>query len=197
MSRPMKLLLAVWIALLVGGAGWVAWDIARQGNDGLPGAASIGGAFALTDQDGRTVSEADFRGRLTLYYFGFTHCPDACPTALLQVLTAFEKLGAQAEGKVQAVFVTVDPERDTAAVMKQYVESFGPQFIGLTGTAEQIAAAAKSFRVFYRKVPGKDGDYTMDHSSVIYLMDRRGRYLQGFTHNSRAEDIAAAIAKQL
>ena len=193
----MKFLLGVWIALLVGGAGWVAWDIARQGSGDLPGAASIGGPFVLTDHNGREVTDAEFRGRLTFYYFGFTHCPDACPTALLLLQTAFEKVGAPADGKVQAVFVTVDPERDTAALMKDYVESFGPQFVGLTGTAERIAAAAKMFRVFYRKVPGKDGEYTMDHSSVIYLMDRRGRYVQGFTHNSRAEDIAAAIAKQL
>lgn len=193
----MKFLLGVWIALLVGGAGWVAWDIARQGNGDLPGAAAIGGPFRLTDQNGRAVTEADFRGKPTLYYFGFTHCPDACPTALLLLQTAFEKLGTSADGKVQAVFITVDPERDTASVMKEYCESFGPQFSGLTGSPEQIALAAKAYRVFYRKVPGKDGDYTMDHSSVIYLMDRRGRYVQGFTHNSRAEDIAAAISKQL
>jgi cytochrome oxidase Cu insertion factor (SCO1/SenC/PrrC family) len=197
MTRAMKWLLAVWVAVLAGGAGWIAWDIVRASQD-LPGAASIGGPFTLTDQSGKRVTEADFKGRVTLYYFGFTFCPDACPTSMLLAQTALEQLGRRADGKVQVVLVSVDPERDTPAVMKEYVEQFGPQFIGLTGSVDEVAGAARSFRVFYRKVPSKDGGpYLMDHSSVLYLMDRNGRFVQAFTHNSKAEDIAAAVAKQL
>jgi cytochrome oxidase Cu insertion factor (SCO1/SenC/PrrC family) len=197
MTRAMKWLLAVWVAVLVGGAGWIAWDIVQARQD-TPGAASIGGPFTLTDQSGKRVTEADFKGRVTLYYFGFTFCPDACPTSMLLAQTALEQLGKRAAGKVQVVLVSVDPERDTPAVMKEYVEQFGPEFIGLTGSADEVASAARNFRVYYRKVPSKDGGpYLMDHSSVLYLMDRDGRFVQAFTHNSKAEDIAAAVAKQL
>jgi cytochrome oxidase Cu insertion factor (SCO1/SenC/PrrC family) len=197
MTRAMKWLLAVWVAVLVGGAGWIAWDIVQARQD-MPGAASIGGPFSLTDQSGKRVTEADFKGRVTLYYFGFTFCPDACPTSMLLAQTALEQLGKRADGKVQVVLVSVDPERDTPAVLKEYVEQFGPQFIGLTGSADEVASTARNFRVYYRKVPSKDGGpYLMDHSSVLYLMDRDGRFVQAFTHNSKAEDIAAAVAKQL
>jgi cytochrome oxidase Cu insertion factor (SCO1/SenC/PrrC family) len=197
MTRAMKWLLAVWIVVLAGGAGWIAWDIIRAKQD-LPGAASIGGPFTLTDQAGKRVTEADFKGKVTLYYFGFTFCPDACPTSLLLAQTALEELGKRADGKVQVVLVSVDPERDTPAVLKEYVEQFGPQFIGLTGSADEVASAARNFRVYYRKVPSKDGaPYLMDHSSILYLMDRNGRYVQAFTHNSKSADIAAAVAKQL
>jgi protein SCO1/2 len=189
MSKTAKLVLAIWIGVLLVGAGWIVWDIVA--GQGAPGAASIGGSFTLTDQNGRRVTDADFTGKPAIVYFGYTYCPDACPTAL-------EQLGAAAKDKVTVLFITVDPERDTAKVLKEYLENFGPEFIGLSGTPEEIAAAASKFRVFYRKVPGKEGaPYLMDHSSVLYVMDRRGRYVQAFTHNSRASDIAAAVAKLL
>ena len=192
MSRTMKALLGVWIAALVAAAGWIGWD-AVQGNR-----PTIGGPFTLVDQNGRTVTEGTFKGKPTLIYFGFTYCPDVCPTSLLLMQTAIEKLGPDAASKVNLVLITIDPERDTPAVLKGYVENFGPTFIGLTGTPDQIAAAARAFRVYYQKVPGKDGGpYLMDHSSIFYLLDRNGRFVTHFTHETKAETIAAAAGRLL
>ena len=192
MSRTMKALLAVWIAVLVGAAGWIGWD-AWQGKQ--PG---IGGPFALTDQNGRTVTSDSLKGKPTLIYFGYAFCPDVCPTSLLLMETAVEKLGPEAAKKVNLVFITVDPERDTPKLMKGYVENFGPTFIGLTGTTEQIAQVARAYRVYFQRVPGKDGGpYLMDHSSIVYLLDRNGRFVTHFTHEAKAETIAQAVARQL
>jgi protein SCO1/2 len=190
MSRAAKIALAAWIVVLVGFAGWIVVDWSR--NDG--GTPVIGGPFTLTDHNGRTVTEADFKGKPTLIYFGFTYCPDVCPTSLLLMQTAVEQLGEDAEQRVNMVLITVDPGRDTPAVLKDYVGNFGPTMIGLTGTPEQIATVAKEFRVYYRKVESKDGaPYLMDHSSIFYLLDKRGRFVRHFTHQSKAEDIAAAL----
>ena len=192
MSRTMKALLGVWIALLAGAAGWSGWDAWRGGQT------SIGGPFTLVDQNGRTVTEANLRGKPTLIYFGYTYCPDVCPTSLLLMETAIEKLGPDAARKVNLVFITVDPARDTPELLKGYVPNFGPTFIGLTGTPEQVAAAARAYRVYYQKVPGKDGaPYLMDHSSIVYLLDRNGRFVSHFTHEAKAEAIAAGLGRQL
>jgi len=192
MSRTMKALLAVWIAVLVGAAGWIGWD-AWQGKQ--PG---IGGPFALVDQNGKTVTSDNLKGKPTLIYFGYAFCPDVCPTSLLLMETAVEKLGPEAAKKVNLVFITVDPERDTPKLMKGYVENFGPTFIGLTGTTEQIAQVARAYRVYFQRVPGKDGGpYLMDHSSIVYLLDRNGRFVTHFTHEAKAETIAQAVARQL
>jgi protein SCO1/2 len=192
MSRTMKALLAVWIAVLVGAAGWIGWD-AWQGKQ--PG---IGGPFALVDQNGKTVTSDSLKGKPTLIYFGYAFCPDVCPTSLLLMETAVDKLGPDAAKKVNLVFITVDPERDTPKMMKGYVENFGPTFIGLTGTPEQIAQVARAYRVYFQKVPGKDGGpYLMDHSSIVYLLDRNGRFVTHFTHEAKAETIAQAVARLL
>lgn len=188
----MKALLGVWIALLAGAAGWIGWD-AWQG-----GHTSIGGPFTLVDQNGRTVTEASLKGKPTLIYFGYTYCPDVCPTSLLLMETAIEKLGPDTARKVNLVFITVDPARDTPELLKGYVTNFGPTFIGLTGTAEQVAAATRSYRVYYQKVPGKDGaPYLMDHSSIVYLLDRNGRFVTHFTHEAKAEAIASGVQRLL
>ncbi len=188
----MKALLGVWITVLVGAAGWIGWD-ALQG-----GRPSIGGPFTLTDQNGRTVTSDSLKGKPTLIYFGFTYCPDVCPTSLLLMETALEKLGPDAASKVNLVFITIDPERDTPALLKGYVTNFGPTFIGLTGTPEQVAAVARAYRVYYQKVPGKDGGpYLMDHSSIVYLLDRNGRFVTHFTHDAKAEAIATAVGRLL
>jgi protein SCO1/2 len=193
MSRTMKAVLGVWILVLVGAAGWIGWDTWR--GNGQP---SLGGPFSLVDQDGRTVTDADLEGKPTLIYFGYTFCPDVCPTTLLLMETAAEKLGPDGPKKVNLVFITIDPDRDTPKLMKGYVGNFGPTIEGLTGTPEQIAAVAKAYRVYYQKVPGKDGaPYLMDHSSIIYLLDRRGRFVTHFTDQSKAETIAAAVQRQL
>lgn len=188
----MKALLAVWIAVLVGAAGWIGWD-AWQGKQ-----PSIGGPFVLTDQNGKSFSSESLKGKPTLIYFGYTFCPDVCPTSLLLMETAIEKLGPDTPKKVNLVFITIDPERDTRELMKGYVENFGPTFIGLTGTPEQIAQVARAYRVYYQKVPPKDGGpYLMDHSSIVYLLDRNGRFVTHFTHEAKAETIAAAVQRLL
>src|SRR3954469_11983684 len=192
MSRTMKALLGIWIAVLLGAAGWIGWD-AWQGKQ--PG---IGGPFALVDQNGKTVTADSLKGKPTLIYFGYTYCPDVCPTSLLLMETAVEKLGADAAKKVNLVFITVDPERDTPELIKGYVTNFGPTFEGLTGTPEQIAQVARAYRVYFQKVPGKDGGpYLMDHSSIVYLLDRSGRFVTHFTHEAKAETIAGAVQRLL
>jgi cytochrome oxidase Cu insertion factor (SCO1/SenC/PrrC family) len=192
MSRTMKALLGIWIAVLVGAASWIGWD-AMQG-----GQPAIGGPFALVDQNGGTVTNETLKGKPTLIYFGYTFCPDVCPTSLLLMETAIDKLGPDAAKKVNLVFITIDPERDTQKLIKDYVTNFGPTFIGLTGTPEQVAAAARAYRVYFQKVPGKDGaPYLMDHSSIVYLLDRNGRFITHFTHEAKAEAIAAGVGKFL
>jgi protein SCO1/2 len=163
MSRTMKALLGVWIAVLLGAAGWIAWD-AWQGKQ--PG---IGGPFALTDQNGKTVTADNLKGKPTLIYFGYTFCPDVCPTSLLLMENGDRQLGGDAAKKVNLVFITVDPERDTQEVIKGYVPNFGSTFIGLTGTPAQVEQVTRAYRCYSQKVPGKDGaPYLMDHSSIVY-----------------------------
>jgi protein SCO1/2 len=192
MSKGMKAVLAVWIAVLVGAACWIAWDAI---NGTRP---TIGGAFSLIDEDGRAVTQDTYKGKPTLIYFGFTYCPDVCPTSLLLMETALQQLGPDGPKKANALLITVDPERDTPALLKPYVGNFGPTFHGLTGTQAQVDAATKAFRVYYQKVPGKNGGpYLMDHSSIIYLLDKNGRFVTHFTHEAKAETIAAAVAKLL
>jgi protein SCO1/2 len=192
MSKGMKAVLAVWIAVLVGAACWIAWDAI---NGKRP---TIGGSFSLVDQDGRAVTQDTYKGKPTLIYFGFTYCPDVCPTSLLLMETALQQLGPDGPKKANALLITVDPERDTPALLKPYVANFGPNFHGLTGTQAQVDAATKAFRVYYQKVPGKNGGpYLMDHSSIIYLLDKNGRFVTHFTHEAKAESIAAAVAKLL
>ena len=192
MSRTMKALLGIWIAVLVGAASWIGWD-AMQG-----GQPAIGGPFTLVDQNGRTVTNETLKGKPTLIYFGYTFCPDVCPTSLLLMETAIDKLGPDAAKKVNLVFITIDPERDTQKLIKDYVGNFGPTFIGLTGTPEQVAAAGRAYRVYFQRVPGKDGaPYLMDHSSIVYLLDRNGRFITHFTHEAKAEAIAAGVEKLL
>jgi protein SCO1/2 len=160
-----------------------------------PAGSSVGGPFALVDQDGRTVTERDFKGKPFLVFFGFTHCPDVCPTTLFQIS---EILGATGErGRpLRALFVTVDPERDTPSVMKSYLSSFDERIVGLTGTPEAVAGAEKAYKAYARKVPLKDGDYTMEHTGVVYLMDQQGRFVRPFKTDrppaEAAKDLLAA-----
>jgi protein SCO1/2 len=140
-----------------------------------PQSLGIGGPFALTDHRGRAVTERDFRGRPMAIFFGFTYCPDVCPTTLTEMTGFIEALGPEAD-RVQWVFVSVDSERDTPETMATYLAAFDRRIIGLTGTEAQIAAAARAFRVFYRRVPLEGGSYTMDHSASVFLLDAEGRF---------------------
>lgn len=158
--------------------------------------AAIGGPFKLIDQNGRSVTDADFRGEPSLVFFGFTHCPDICPTTLLELSDVLQKLGPDSS-KVHVLFITVDPERDDAASLKDYLSSFNPQLIGLTGDPTEIAAVAKEYRVYYKKVPTDGGDYTMDHSALVYLMDRDGHFVAPFNLRRSPEDAAADLRRYL
>jgi protein SCO1 len=164
----------------------------RTGTSALPSA--IGGSFQLTDQEGRTVSDKDLRGRPYLIFFGFTHCPDVCPTALFDISEVLRNLGPDAD-KTAALFISVDPERDTPAVLKDYLSSFDPHVRGLTGDAAALAAVFKAFRVYYKKVPLEGGDYTMDHTALVYLMDKDGRFVAPFSLKRSAEAAAADLRR--
>jgi len=153
-------------------------------------ASAIGGPFTLTDQDGRAFSDRDLAGKPYLVFFGFTHCPDVCPTTLFDVSEVMRNLGPDAD-KTAALFISVDPERDTPAVLKDYLSSFDPHVRGLTGEPATLAAVFKEFRVYYKKVPLEGGDYTMDHSALVYLMDKGGRFVAPFSLK-RAPEAAAA-----
>jgi protein SCO1/2 len=156
---------------------------------GVAQTAAIGGPFRLTDQNGRTVTDQDFKGRPFLVFFGFTHCPDVCPTTLFEVSEILRKLGADGD-RVRALFITVDPERDTPDKMKEYLSSFDPRLTGLTGDPEAVAAVAKAYRVYFKKVPLDQGGYTMDHTAIVYLMDKDGRFVAPFTSLKRGTDAA-------
>lgn len=158
---------------------------------------TLGGPFSLVDHTGRSVTERDFAGRLLLVYFGFTYCPDVCPTELGTIAAAIDAMGAAGE-RVTPVFVTIDPERDTPAAMADYVARFHPRMVGLTGSAEQVAQAARAFRVYYAKVRPRDaGDYLMDHSSFIYLVGPDGRVRALFRPETAPEAIASSVSAQL
>jgi protein SCO1/2 len=161
-----------------------------------PQVAAIGGPFRLINQDGQTVTDQDFRGRPFLAFFGFTHCPDVCPTTLFEVSEIFRNLGPDAD-RVGAIFFTVDPERDTPAALKEYLSSFDPRLSGLTGGLEDIAGVAKSYRAIYRKVPLEQGGYTMDHTAIVYLMDKQGRFVAPFSLKRTSEASAAELRKHL
>ncbi|GMO44355.1 hypothetical protein TM233_64880 [Bradyrhizobium sp. TM233] len=158
----------------------------------------VGGPFQLIDQTGKPRSEGDFRGRLMLVYFGFTYCPDVCPTDLMAIGQALEQLGPDAEA-VQPVFITLDPERDTAEHLAEYVPLFHPRLLGLTGSPEAIGAAAEAYKVYFARIPiGKGAnDYTVDHTSFIYLMDRDGKYLGFFPPGTSAERMVEIIRPRL
>ena len=155
----------------------------------------VGGPFALQDGAGRTITSDSLRGRPFLVYFGYTHCPDVCPTELAHIADVLTKMGNKA---IPALFITVDPERDTPKVMQDYSSSFGPGIVGLSGGPQAVGAAMRAFRVFARKGPiQSDGGYAMDHSSIVYLMDKTGRFVEALKVERAPEDVAAELASYL
>jgi protein SCO1/2 len=175
------------VILLVSGR--VSAPVAQQ-------VAAIGGPFELTDQNGRTVTERDLKGRPFLVFFGFTRCPDICPTTLFEVSEIMRALGKDAD-RVGALFITVDPERDTPAALKDYLSSFDPHLAGLTGEPAAVAAVAKAYRVYFKKVPLDQGGYTMDHTAIVYLMDKDGRFVSPFNLKRTTEALAADLRRYL
>jgi len=196
MRRSLQTGLLVCGAVVAALAGyWLWWALEGGPQEGRP---AVGGPFELIDGDGRTVTERDFHGRHMLVYFGFTFCPDVCPTTLFSASAALEEIGPALASKVRLVFVSIDPERDTPEVVKDYAAHFHPGTVGLTGTPEQVAAAARAYRIYYRKAaPEEDGGYLVDHSSILFLMDGEGRYVTHFGHEATADDMAAALKRLL
>ena len=157
---------------------------------------SVGGPFQLVNQDGKTVSDADFRGKPLLVFFGFTHCPHICPTTLFEISEIFNRLGKDAE-KVSAIFVTVDPARDTPEKLKLYLSSFHQQISALSGSEAQVEAIKKAYFVYAKRVPLEGGGYTMDHTSVVYLMDKQGKFVAPFNLKRDADAAAADLRRRL
>ncbi len=162
------------------------------------GQALIGGPFSLVDHTGRRVSEKDFLGKPLLVYFGFTNCPDICPSGLQVISAALDKLGDKAD-RVSAIFVTLDPERDTTQKLAEYMKSFSPRVLALTGSPDEVQAVVKAYRVYARKAPdpANPANYSIDHSSFMYLMDAKGKFSRHLPHTTTPEVIAAAITKLL
>ena len=197
----MRFLLLVVIALLAGLAAPRAEPVRRSAAEVMDilmwGREPVGGPFALVDHTGKVRTEQDFRGKLLLVYFGFTYCPDICPTDLQNIGQAIDQLGA-AGARVQPLFITVDPERDTPAHLADYVPMFHPRLIGLTGDAAAIRKAADAYKVYYAKVPNPKGDdYTVDHTAFIYLMGADGEYLGFFPPGTTADRIVQMIGPGL
>jgi protein SCO1/2 len=169
---------------------WIGWS-PHPGNS----ASLIGGPFALQDGDGRTVSDESLRGRPFLVYFGYTHCPDTCPTELARIADVLAKMGDKA---IPALFITVDPERDTARVMQDYTSSFGASITGLSGSPQAIGAVEKAYRVFARKGEVQsDGGYSMDHSSIVYLMGKTGAFVEALNLDRPPEETANELERYL
>jgi protein SCO1/2 len=160
------------------------------------GTPAVGGPFTLVNQDGKQVTEKDFAGAPHLVFFGFTHCPDICPTTLQQVTDVLAALGPKAK-TMKVAFITVDPERDDPATLKTYLSSFDPRITGLTGTPEQVAATEKAYRAYARKVPDAKGDYVMEHTAIVYVMDAQNRFVGALDLSRTPEATAAELSKRI
>ncbi|MGV7219612.1 SCO family protein [Bradyrhizobium sp. UFLA05-112] len=192
-ARPLVIATAFAASLVVG---LLVMFWAMGGVSKVAQPAAIGGPFALTDQNGKTVTDKSLKGKPTLIFFGYTHCPDVCPTSLFEISEVLRAMGKDAD-KVNAYFISVDPERDTPSTMKDYLSSFDPHLEGLSGDPAETTKVLTSYRVYAKKVPTKDGDYTMDHTALIYLMDRDGRFVAPFNMKRPPEEAAAELKRYL
>lgn len=196
--RPSRLIVLA-AAFAIGLAACVGLVVVMSGRYGQTPAfqgATVGGPFQLIDQNGRPFTDQSVKGKPFLVFFGFTHCPDVCPTALFEVSEIMRALGPDA-ARTTALFISVDPERDTPQVLKDYLSSFDPNLHGLTGDPTSIAAVAKDYRVYYKKVPLDGGDYTMDHTALVYLMDKQGRFVAPFNIKRPPAEAVADLRKYL
>ena len=185
------------LACFAAGGLWHAADVAHTpGRVVTRGIPTVGGPFALLDQNGATKTDRDFRGRWMWIYFGYTHCPDVCPTTLAMMAEVLKRLGARAN-RIAPIFITLDPQQDTPQILKAYLASFDPRFIGLTGPASHIASVAADYHVYSvkRALPG--GGYAIDHSNVICLMDPRGNFAADYDNSQEPDEIAADLKKRL
>jgi protein SCO1/2 len=199
-----RLLIVILLGFLAGALGGAALLLLTRGAPApqveTSGKALIGGPFSLVDQTGKSVTDKDFRGRYMLVFFGFTHCPDVCPAELQVMADALGQLGPKAS-KIVPVFISLDPERDRPEAVGAYVKNFGPNFVGLTGSPEAIAAAAKAYRVSFSKFEYKDSNgqsgYSIDHSTLLYLMDKNGEYITHFSYGTPAAKMAETLRRYL
>ena len=189
-------ILAGVLVLAAGALLAIAYRDNPKGAAGTLLASAIGGPFQLVDQNGKPFTDADLKGKWHLLFFGYTHCPDTCPTALNEISLALDRLGKKRD-EVDIVFISVDPERDTPEVLKSYVQSFDAPIVGLTGSPDQVAQAAKAYRVYYAKHPRPDGGYDMDHSAVIYIMDPQGRFTATLSPDATAQAMSERLQKLL
>jgi cytochrome oxidase Cu insertion factor (SCO1/SenC/PrrC family) len=202
--RSLRLALYIFAGFWFGGlAAFTLFPAARERllpsiNVRSVGQALVGGPFTLTDHTGKRVTDQDFRGKFVLMFFGFTNCPDVCPTALQVMAAALDKLGPNAE-RITPVLVSVDPEHDTPSVLAAYVASFHPRLVGLTGSQSEIDAIARAYRVYVKKVPDpkSTAGYTMDHSSIIYVLGPDGSYRMHFTHATSPDVMAGRLSGML
>jgi cytochrome oxidase Cu insertion factor (SCO1/SenC/PrrC family) len=171
-------------------------DAARLMNELMSGKAPVGGPFALPDAFGQQRSVAEFRGKLVLLYFGYAQCPDLCPTDLVAIASALNALGAKA-ADVQPLFVTLDPERDTPKVLREYAAAFHPSFVALRGNEAETRRIARSFKLFYEKVPDGKGGYAIDHAALTFLLDRQGQYVAFFPPGTKPERMATMLKESL
>ncbi|SDH27421.1 protein SCO1/2 [Bradyrhizobium sp. Rc2d] len=192
-ARPLVIATAFAASLIVG---LLVMFWAMGGVSKVAQPAAIGGPFQLTDQNGKAVTDKTLKGKPTLIFFGYTHCPDVCPTSLFEISEVLRAMGKEAD-KVNAIFISVDPERDTPAAMKDYLTSFDPHLEGLSGDPAEVAKVITSYRVYAKKVPTKDGDYTMDHTALVYLMDRDGRFVSPFNLKRSPEESATELKRYL
>ncbi|MGA7806878.1 SCO family protein [Bradyrhizobium sp.] len=192
-GRPL-VIFASFAGSLVLGLLVMLWALGDMHKVTTPGA--IGGPFQLTDQSGELVTEKSLDGRPTLIFFGYTHCPDVCPTTLFEISEVLRAMGKDAD-RVNAYFISVDPERDNQAAMKDYLSSFDSHLKGLTGDPAAVTQVTKEYRVYAKKVPLKDGDYTMDHTALTYLMDRDGKFVAPFNLNRTPQEAAADLVHYL
>jgi len=198
-----RVLIAAAVAVPAAALGWIASNVVERwiapvdrARPVLPAISGIGGPFQLVDQRSNPVTEQTFLGRIQLVFFGFTNCPDVCPTALSVISELMDRLGNESN-VLQPLFITVDPERDTPSRMAEYVGAFHPALVGLTGSADQIAATARAFGVFYRRVSSENGAYTMDHTASVFILDRQGRFRGTIDLHDQPENSFAKLRRLL
>ena len=194
--RKTTLIILPALAFLLSAVATFLYIAPHQPRQVVEGEALIGGPFTLVNHKGETVTDKSFRGQYMLVYFGYTFCPDVCPAELAVISDALEILGTKA-ARVTPVFITIDPQRDSVEQMAEYVSNFDKRMVGLTGTPEQIKAAAKAYRVYFRKARDESSSaaYVMDHSSIIFLMGPQGKYLAHFAYGTKPEAMAAKLAE--
>ncbi len=191
--RAIRILVWLAVVALVGTVGWIYFASQRGTVPGIV-ASQIGGPFTLTDQNGNTVTEAALQGHPSVMYFGYTYCPDVCPTTLADLTQWMSDLGTQAD-KLKVYFITVDPERDTRAAMASYMQAFDPRFTALTGTRDQIDKIIKAYHIYAHKVPDKDGSYTMDHTATVFLLNAKAELVSTIDYQENSDKALAKLRR--